>query len=162
MQDHNDPGLSAKEKMIIYELGGDIGEGAGPFADLGQKLGLSEDEVVEIIRGLRNRGVLRRFGATLRHQKSGFTANAMVAWQVDENKIEEVGSIMASFREVTHCYQRKTAPGWTKNLYTMIHASSREGCRLLAQKMADAAGINDYELLFSHEELKKTSMRYFG
>jgi len=153
--------LSNVEKRLIYELGGDIGPSPSPFAELGRRVGLSEEQVIEIMRSLRERGILRRFGATLRHQLSGFTANAMAAWRVDPDRIEEVGEIMASFPEVTHCYQRRTMPDWTKNLYTMIHASSEQECRRLAERMAEAAGVSDYELLFSEEELKKTSMRYF-
>lgn len=157
----DDSGLSPVEKRLIHELGGDIDPGPRPFADLGRRVGLSEDEVVAVLRDLRRKGYLRRFGATLRHQRSGFTSNAMVAWRVEPDRIEAVGRILASFDEVTHCYQRRTAPGWPKNMYAMIHASSEEECRALAQRMAEAAGISDYELLFSHEELKKTSMRYF-
>ena len=155
-------GLSPVEKRLIHELGGDIGSGLRPFADLGRRVGLSEEEVIEAVRRLRDKGFLRRFGATLRHQRSGFTSNAMVAWRVEEERIEEAGMVLASFDQVTHCYQRRTAPGWSKNLYTMIHASSEAECLALAGRMAEAARIDDYELLFSHEELKKTSMRYFG
>lgn len=159
-ENHGDE-LTPLEKKLIHELGGDMGDGPRPFADLGRRVGLDEDRVVAMIRGLRERGFLRRFGATLRHQRSGFTANAMVAWQVEPARIEEVGRIMAAFDEVTHCYQRRTTPGWSRNLYTMIHAATPEECRILAEKMARTAGVADYELLFSNEELKKTSMRYF-
>ena len=161
MNKHSAAELSPMEKKIIHELGGDIGDGPRPFADLGDRVGATEDEVIAIIGRLRERGMLRRFGATLRHQLSGFTANAMVAWSVEADRIEEVGHLLASFTEVTHCYQRRTAPGWSKNLYTMIHASSEEEIHGLAERMAEAAGVSEYEVLFSHEELKKTSMRYF-
>jgi DNA-binding Lrp family transcriptional regulator len=70
----------------------------------------------------------------LRHQKSGFQANAMTAWQVDEDRIEAVGKIMASFREVSHCYRRDPADGWPYNLYTMIHGKSEADCRNTARK----------------------------
>lgn len=154
--------LSPVEKRLIHELGGDIGPDHRPFADLAGRVGLSEAEVIDAIRSLQQRGLLRRFGATLRHQRTGFTANAMVAWNVAPDQVEEVGKILASFREVTHCYQRRTAPNWSKNLYTMIHAASEDDCYELARRMADAAGVADYELLFSDAEFKKTSMRYFA
>ncbi|MDY6852612.1 MAG: Lrp/AsnC family transcriptional regulator [Thermodesulfobacteriota bacterium] len=157
----DEPGLSPVEKRLIHELGGDLDSGARPFAGLGRRVGLSEDEVIRALRGLKERGYLRRFGATLGHQRSGFKANAMVAWLVEPGRIGEVGLILAAFPEVTHCYQRRTVPGWSRNLYTMIHASSEEECRALAKRMSEAAGVGDYELLFSREELKKTSMRYF-
>jgi len=158
--DPNQP-LTPLEKKLIHELSGDIGLSPRPFEELGRRLGLSEAEVLAAIRGLKERGVLRRFGATLRHQLSGFTANAMVVWRVAEAEVEDKGRILAAFDEVTHCYHRPSMPDWPYNLYTMIHAGSEEECRELAARMAQAAGIVDFELLFSHEELKKTSMRYF-
>ena len=162
MPNHPKPEFTPIEKKLIYALGGDLDHGRRPFAELGRRLGLSEIEVMDTIGRLRDRGCLRRFGATLRHQRSGFTANAMVAWRVNRGDIEAVGRKLAAFPEVTHCYQRRTVPGWDRNLYTMIHAASEEDCHELARRMAESVGVTDYELLFSHEELKKTSMRYFG
>ena len=156
------PHLKSAEKKVIYELGGDLGDGPRPFADLGRRVGLSEEEVLEIVRDLDRRGFLRRFGATLRHQRSGFTANAMVAWEVDPDHVDEIGDRFAALSEVSHCYRRRTAPGWTKNLYTMIHAAAEQDILDLAARMSQTDGVKDYEILFSHQELKKTSMRYFG
>jgi DNA-binding Lrp family transcriptional regulator len=85
----------------------------------------------------------------------------MGAWQVDENRIEEVGDKMASFREVSHCYRRNPTKRWPYNLYTMIHASDEAACRQTAQNMSEAASVETYTLLFSRKELKKTSMVYF-
>lgn len=153
--------LSPIEKRVIYRLSGDLGESARPYADLGRAVDLSESEVIEVIKSLKEKGALRRFGATLRHQRSGFKANAMVAWEVDPDRVLEVGHKLADFPEVTHCYQRRTAPDWPHNLYTMIHGATEEECEAMARKMSRAVGVSQYKILFSQEELKKTSMRYF-
>ena len=99
--------------------------------------------------------------ATLRHQNSGFTANAMAAWQVPEARVESAGAIMAAFPQVSHCYGRKPTGRWPYTLYTMIHAADEASCRETARQMARATGIDRYVLLFSLKELKKTSMEYF-
>ena len=83
----------------------------------------------------------------------------MVAWQVEEGRIETVGKIMASFRQVSHCYRRNPTGDWPYNLYTMIHARDEASCRETARKMAEKSGVADYALLFSCRELKKTSMQ---
>ncbi len=153
--------LTELEKKIIASVQGDIPVTPRPFLEIARSLGISEDQVLEILGDLCTRGIIRRFGATLRHQKSGFSANAMVAWNVDEERIEEVGRKMAGFREVSHCYRRNPNPDWPYNLYTMIHAKDEESCREIARRMALASGENDYNLLFSRTELKKTSMQYF-
>ena len=79
-----------------------------------------------------------------------------------EDRIDEVGKIMASFKEVSHCYRRNPSDEWTYNLYTMIHARDEDACRETARKMSKAASVDTYKLLFSRKELKKTSMKYFS
>lgn len=150
------------EKKIIHQLQQDLPVVKRPFAVVAERLGISEAELLEKVRELIADGTIRRFGATLRHQRSGFDANAMVVWDVEPEEAQEVGAIFASFREVTHCYQRPTMPGWPYRLFTMIHAPSREKCRQIAEKMAEAAGVRKYDLLYTEEELKKTTMAYFS
>ena len=153
--------LTDLEKKIIASIQEDISVHERPYLKIAEKLGISEKTLLEHLKSLCDRGVIRRFGATLRHQKTGFNANAMAAWQVDEEQVERVGKKMASFRQVSHCYRRDPTEGWPYNLYTMIHANDEESCRQTAQKMSEAASVNNYTLLFSRKELKKTSMVYF-
>ena len=153
--------LTNIEKKVIVAIQDDILVSETPYADIAEKLGIDEDRLLETLQSLCDRGIIRRYGATLRHQKTGFTANAMAAWQVEENRIEEVGKKMASFREVSHCYRRDPQKTWPYNLYTMIHANDEESCHATARMMAEVAGVENYTLLFSQRELKKTSMVYF-
>ena len=118
-------------------------------------------EMLATLRSLSARGIIRRFGATLRHQKSGFPANALVAWSVPAGDLSAIGKKMAGYREVSHCYARTPAPSWPYNLYTMIHGKTPEDCVSTAARLAAETGIADYQMLFSETELKKTTMRYF-
>lgn len=149
------------EKRIIALIQGDLPLDPRPFAMMAKSLGVTEDEFVEKVKSLKKRGIIRRFGATLRHQEAGFSSNAMVAWLVPDERIEEVGKVMANFREVTHCYQRRPQKGWKYNLYTMVHGDNKDECLQIARWMSQQAGISEYILLFSEKEFKKTSMEYF-
>jgi DNA-binding Lrp family transcriptional regulator len=153
--------LTDLEKKVISLLQTDIPVCKRPYLEMAEQIGISEEQFLEVLSGLHDRNMIRRFGATLKHQKSGFKANAMVAWNVPEDRVEEVGSIMASFSEITHCYRRDPAPGWDRNLYTMVHGASEDECFAIAAKVSKATGEKDYTLLFSRRELKKTSMQYF-
>ncbi len=153
--------LTELEKKLIASIQEDIAVTERPYLDISRKLGISEETLLKKLQSLCGRGFIRRFGATLRHQKTGFTANAMAAWQVNEDRIDEVGNKMASFRQVSHCYRRNPTDGWPYNLYTMIHANDNAACRQIAREMSQAAAVENYTLLFSHRELKKTSMVYF-
>lgn len=155
--------IDAIDKRIIARLQGDLPLTPRPFAALAAELELGEAEVVARIARLAETKVMRRFGATLRHQQSGFPANVMVAWQVPEDQVERVGEVLSSFRQVSHCYWRSPCQGFAYNLYSMVHGQSREQCRQVVAEMAQAAEIapEHYALLFSVEELKKTSMQYY-
>lgn len=130
-----------------------------PFKQISEELGLMEEEVLSRLNNLIKEGVIRRFGASIGHRAIGITANAMCTWNVPDEKVEEVGAIMAGFPEVTHCYERPRYPDWKYNLFTMIHAYSREECEKIAKEISTATGIKDYSILFSEKEFKKTGVR---
>lgn len=153
--------LTDLEKRVIASVQGDLPVLSHPYSEIADRLGVSETQVLQTLENLCDRGVIRRFGATIRHQRSGFRANAMVAWCVDEERIDEVGYIFAAFTEVSHCYRRDPADNWPYNLYTMVHANDEAACRSIARKMSKKTHVTDFALLFSRKELKKTSMAYF-
>ncbi|MHB1042745.1 MAG: siroheme decarboxylase subunit beta [Eubacteriales bacterium] len=152
---------SEKEKAVIRELQKGLPFVSRPYLQVAQKLGMSETELIDIIKEMIERGMVRRFGAAVRHQDLGYVANAMVVWDVPDEKAAEVGMIMAAFDEVSHCYQRPRRPGWPYNIFTVVHGSTREECSVVAGRLAQASGVENYRLLFSTAELKKSSMRYF-
>ena len=130
-----------------------------PFKKIAKELELSEDGVISRLENMIKEGVIRRFGASIGHRAIGITANAMCTWNVPDERVEEVGAIMAGFPEVTHCYERPRYPDWNFNLFTMIHAYSRDACEKIAKEISIATGIKDYGILFSEKEFKKTGVR---
>jgi len=130
-----------------------------PYVSAAAKVGLSESEVIKRLRRLLEEGVIRRMGATIAHRRAGFVENAMTAWLVPEERLEEAGRRLGARREVTHCYARKTAPAWPYNLYTMVHGKSRRECDEMIRKMSKEVDVADYVTLYSTREFKKTSFR---
>ncbi len=153
--------ISDLDKKIIRLLQDDLPLDSEPYKVLAEQLNISEADLLSKIEYFLELGIIRRFGAAIRHREAGYTANAMVVWDVDDSIAEELGKKMAQFPEVTHCYQRPRHPGWPYNLFTMVHGTSKEQCYQIADRIAERVGINDFHLLFSTKELKKTSMKYF-
>ncbi len=153
--------LSEQDKALVRVLQGDLPHSRSPFAEIGQELGWSETEVLKRTQQMLDEGAIRRFGAVLRHQKAGFTANAMGVWLVPEAQVEGVGKLMAEFSQVSHCYQRPSLPDWPYNVFTMIHGKSTEDCERTMEDISAQTGIKNYSMLFSIKELKKCSMNYF-
>jgi len=149
------------DKKVIGLIQGDLPIDRRPFAKMAKKIDLTEEEFLSRVKDLKKQGIVRRFGATLRHQEAGFSSNAMVAWVVPDEMVDEAGSLLSKFPEVTHCYERRPQKDWHYNLYTMIHGNNRDLCIQIAERMSRSIGIEQYVLLFSEKEFKKTSMEYF-
>ncbi|HDD35493.1 MAG TPA: Lrp/AsnC family transcriptional regulator [Candidatus Desulfofervidus auxilii] len=153
--------LTELDKKIIRALQKDLPLEGRPFKCLAKELGMEESALLEYIKKFIKKGVIRRFGATIFHDKSGYEANVMVAWRVPADCLDKVGKIMAQFAEITHCYARVTHSGWPYNLYTMIHGRNKEECLETIKKVVEITGIKCYRLLFTERTFKRTSMQYF-
>jgi DNA-binding Lrp family transcriptional regulator len=152
--------ISDKEKQIARRLQKDISVVSRPFQDIAAVTGSTEGEVLQTIRAFLSRRWIRKFSAIVRHQKIGFTSNAMVVWAVPEERVEEVVKAMASLREITHCYEREPPFLEKYNLFCMVHLKDTDPEPFI-QSIAARLGIPDYQILLSLEELKKSSMEYF-
>lgn len=84
----------------------------------------------------------------------------MVVWKVEAGRVAQVGATFAGFEEVSHAYERETAPGWEYNVYTMVHGATSEAVRETVRRMSEAAGISEYLVLATQKELKKVAPRY--
>lgn len=149
------------EQRILRRLQGDLPDSTTPYADIAAEVDAPEAQVLALVEELKAQGAIRRFGATLRHQKAGYGHNAMVAWRVGEDNAEAIGEAMAARLEISHCYIRDTKPGWPFDLYTMVHGQSPGDVQRLVDELARDTGLADYAILESIRELKKTSMTYF-
>jgi siroheme decarboxylase len=152
--------LSPQEADIARLIQGDIPLTGCPFQRIAETAGLTEGEVLSLVRGLRKRGIIRKIGAIVRHRMVGYTHNAMVLWAVPPTCAEAAGKALSSFAEVTHCYERMPPFAGRYNLFTMVHFRNKAEEDLL-REMAAAAGISDFRILRSLEEFKKNSMEYF-
>jgi DNA-binding Lrp family transcriptional regulator len=131
-----------------------------PFDELAERAGVAPEELLAFAcRHLG--GAIRRYVGTLRHRKIGVRANGMVVWRVPDDELAAVGQRLANAPEVSHCYARNAIQGFPYTLYSMVHGPDRESCHKVATRLADATGFDDYAVLFSEKEFKKTRLRYF-
>jgi siroheme synthase-like protein len=158
--EHEAAALTAADWAVIIELQRDLPAVSRPFDVLAGNAGFGAEEFLERCRSLKERGVIKRYNASLRQVKAGFAANAMVCWQVPPELLEKAGRKMSAIDEVSHCYERVTYEKWQYNLYTMIHARTRRECRDVIKKIAEGTGIKQYEVLPTAREFKKERVRY--
>ena len=150
-----------EDKNFIRELQKDLEIVDRPFSKAAQKLGLTEDQLFEKIKNYEEIGVMRRFAAILRHRDAGFLANGMIVWKVPESRIEDVGLKLGSFPQISHCYQRPTYPDWPYNVFSMIHCKGFDEAKEMAKTIQSQVNVDDFRILFSTREFKKTRVEYF-
>ena len=152
--------LSPTDRAVINELQQDLPLIPRPFTAMAARLGINVADLLAQCQSLKQRGIIRRFGAAINHRQAGFKANAMTCWIAPADVVDIAGQKLASLREVSHCYERKTNPLWQYNLFAMIHGHSKEACREIADKVSRETGLTDYVRLFSTKEFKKPRVKY--
>ncbi len=145
---------------LLAVLSDDIAIVPRPFAEIGRRYGMSEKQVIAVFKKYRDRGFIRRCGAVLDHRRVGLRANIMVAWEVAAASVDAAGALMAGIPQVSHCYRRRSYPGWPFNLYTMVHARTPGECRRIIALILrrNKHTIKQYRQLRTLRELKKTRM----
>ena len=150
-----------EDKEFIRHLQKDLEIIDRPFLKASQSLGITEDAIFEKLNYYESIGVMRRFAAILRHREAGFTANGMIVWKVPEERISDVGEKLGAFPQVSHCYERPVYPDWPYNVFSMIHCKSFDEAEDMAKQIQGQIDVNEYKILFSSREFKKTRVEYF-
>jgi DNA-binding Lrp family transcriptional regulator len=129
-----------------------------PFLQRAQEFGMTEGTLLRTIHSLLADGIIRRYGAVVRHRSIGYTSNVLVAWSVPNERIEEFKAMIDVIDEVSHAYERTRYPEWNYNVYTMIHGHSKNECIATVERIANALKLSEYVLLFTKRELKKRKL----
>jgi len=154
--------FSEKQKSLIRSLQEDMPLIDEPFRQMAEEVKLTEKEVLEQIKRWKAEGVIRRFGARVQHNKMGYTANAMAAFEIPAGQIDEAGEALALYPQVSHCYQRIEQPDWPYNLYAMIHCRSQRELNELAEQIVQKIHPISYEILATKTQYKRNSIKFFS
>ena len=152
--------ISDIERRILAVLQQGFPRSETPYKDMAELVGIDTKKLLAVLDNWKREGKLRRIGSIVDHFKVGLSAGAMVAWQVEPERIEQVGTKLAGFKEVTHAYERKIAENWPYNLYTMVHGADIQEVEQIVKRMSQACGVSDYRILTTKKELKKVPPTY--
>jgi siroheme decarboxylase len=146
---------------VIRATQGDMPVVEEPYAPAAERLGISQERLLEHLAGMQDRRLLRRVAAILFHRRAGFSANGMGVWKVADDRIMELGPRMAAFRGISHCYQRPTYADWPYSIFTMAHGRSKDECDAILDSIAAQTGVAERSTLYSSTEFKKIRLLYF-
>ena len=154
---------SQQDRRLLAAIHDGVPVTSRPYLEVGKRLGLSEADVIGRLKSLVREGIVKRFGLVVHHHELGYSANAMVVWDVPDDAVADAARAMTRFPFVTLCYRRpRRLPRWPYTLFCMIHGRDRE--TVLAQieqlkREADLGGI-DNAVLFSTRRFKQQGARY--
>ena len=155
--------IARKDYLLISAIQQGLPLAPRPYRLIGERIGMTEHEVITRIEGMLNDGLIKRLGVVVRHHELGYHANGMVVWDVPEERVEEVGRCISQFEFITLCYRRqRVLPDWPYNLYCMIHGHNREQVRQQLDELITCCGFDEFrhEVLFSQRRFKQRGACY--
>lgn len=153
--------LTAEEIAIVRALQNDLPLVSEPYKEVAAEIGITEEALLEGIRGLQAKGCLKRISIALRHNNVGYTINVMIVWDVPAERVVAAGKALATHPRVTHCYDRAKGEDFDYNLYSMVHAMTEAEYTALVKELAEMVQPIKYQELRTETELKKVGMKYF-
>ena len=105
--------ISSIEKKILAVLQEGLPSSQTPYIDMAQQIGIEVSELLAVLKDWKKQGKLRRIGAIVNHFNVGLKGAAMVVWRVEPEHVIEAGQLFATFKEVSHAYERQTCKNWS-------------------------------------------------
>jgi len=155
--------LTEQDFQLIAEIQGGLPLVSNPYADIAERIGISEQDVIARVGAMQESGVIKRMGVVVRHHELGYTANAMVVWDVPDEQLDEVGDKLSALKCITLCYQRpRRLPDWPYNLFCMIHGQQRSQVLEYIDNFVAEQNLShlQHKVLFSGQRFKQRGARY--
>ncbi len=156
--------LDAQDRRVIEAIQGGLPLCAEPYRQLAEELELSEAEILSRIRRLKDMGFIKRFGVVVHHRELGYRANAMVVWDIPDERVAELGHCLGQFEFVTLCYRRpRYLPQWPYNLFCMIHGVDRQEVEANVELIVRSCQLEEinHAILFSKKRYKQRGAHYY-
>jgi DNA-binding Lrp family transcriptional regulator len=154
--------IENKDYLLLAQIAEGLPICSHPYAIMGEKIGLTEAQIIERLSYLQEKGIIKRLGIIVKHATLGYRANAMIVWRIPEADIDIVAQEMLQFSFVTLCYQRPMLPEWPYNLYCMIHGKNKVTVEKQLAQLIEQCGLETVEkqILFSSRCFKQRGAIY--
>ena len=151
-----------QQKKILLELAHGLPICKQPYKNLAEKVGISQPQLFEFIQDLVDSNVIHRFGMVIDQEGVGYTENAIVVWDIPDDEVDQIGSLLGLQEKISLCYRRpRQLPDWPYNLFTLIHGKTQQDVIAELNRIVEKNGIEDYasDVLISTETFKHSGKR---
>ena len=130
--------MDEMDRMILNEIQSHFPIEARPYQVLGEKLGCSEEEVLQRVQDLKDREVIRRIGANCNSRKLGYTSTLCAA-KVPSRLMARFVEVVNSYMGVTHNYRRDH----DYNIWFTLIAPSEEKIERILREIVELTGVGE-------------------
>ena len=134
----NNAQLDEMDRMILNEIQSHFPIEARPYQVLGEKLGCSEEEVLQRVQDLKDREVIRRIGANCNSRKLGYTSTLCAA-KVPPRLMARFVEVVNSYMGVTHNYRRDH----DYNIWFTLIAPSEEKIKRILREIVELTEVGE-------------------
>jgi siroheme decarboxylase len=134
------PNLDAVDRALLNQAQSNFPVQSHPYRVLGERLGISEAEVLARIAKLRQDGIIRRIGASINSRGLGFVSTLVCA-KAPVESLEDFVTIINSYPGVTHNYLRKH----DYNVWFTLIAESEAVKQQIIRDMFEKTGVELFE-----------------
>ena len=137
--------LSELERRLVNEYQRDFPLTATPFAEIAQRLGVTEAEMLECLQSLHNRGIISRIGPVFKPKRLGDSTLAAMA--VPPDRLNEIAALINQYTEVNHNYERENY----FNLWFVVTAPSMDDVKTVLADIQLKTGLEVIDLPLEQE-----------
>jgi len=130
--------MDEMDRMILNEIQSHFPIEARPYQVLGEKLGCSEEEVLQRVQDLKDREVIRRIGANCNSRKLGYTSTLCAA-KVPSRLMARFVEVVNSYMGVTHNYRRDH----DYNIWFTLIAPSEEKIERILREIIELTEVGE-------------------
>jgi DNA-binding Lrp family transcriptional regulator len=128
--------LDDLDRAILNEIQSHFPIAASPYAEVGERVGAPEAEVIRRVWQMFESGIIRRIGANFTSRKLGYTSTLCAA-TVPEEKLEQFVEVVNRYPGVTHNYLRRHR----YNVWFTLIAESEGRLAEILQEISRATGV---------------------
>lgn len=132
--------MNATDMRLLNDFQRDFPLVARPYAALGERLGIGEDEVIAALQRLRDDGTVSRIGAVFKPGAVG--ASTLAAMAVPADRLEDVAATVSGYAEVNHNYEREHR----LNLWFVVTGPDRKGIETVIGEIEAVTGLKVLDL----------------
>ena len=149
--------LERIDEQILIEISQNMEVCKNFYGEIAEKLNISDKELLNRLKNMKERGYIKRIAPIIKHHKTEYGYNALTLWCVSDDQKVEMTNFIKNIENISHVYERKTNEKWPYNIYGMIHGRTHEEVEKIICKISINLSINNYKVLYTKKELKKTS-----